>query len=317
LTRFGADSPKSERLGASTAPCYSGWDVIEAKECVVCGGPITRLRRALVAPFLARRIWNREPFCVELVRCGSCGFAFYNPRLEDAELQRLYANYRLEEYQRMRQATEPWYTPQFNVDLASPASYEKRRAALAPLLRQHLGGRTIRRLLDHGGDRGDLVAGLIDGAEAFVYDISGIPAAAGVTPVANPASCRADLIINSNVLEHVGFPRAIVTSILDAAGDGLVFLEVPLERPTGASRIARRVAQVGVMTVRHPELARWVLRPASLYMMHEHINYFTEGSLTTLFRACGGTVMASGVYASSGRAGRADMGWCLGARAVR
>ncbi len=300
--------------GTPAAPCYSGGNVIEARECVVCGGAIRKARRALVAPFLARRIWDREPFCVELVRCGSCGFAFYNPRLEDSELQRLYANYRLDEYQRMRRATEPWYTPQFNRDLASPASYEKRRAALAPLLRQHLGGRTIRRVLDHGGDRGDLVAGLIDGAEAFVYDISGIPAAEGVTAVADPASCRPDLIINSNVLEHVGFPRAIVTSILEAAGEGLVFLEVPLEQPTGARRMARRLAQIGVMTAMHPGLARWVLRPASLYLMHEHINYFTEQSLTTLFRGCGGTVMAAGSYASSGRGGKADMGWCLGTR---
>lgn len=286
--------------------------MIEARECVVCSGTIQKLRRALVAPFLALRIWKRPPFAVDLVRCEHCTFAFYNPRLDDDELRRLYSNYRLEEYQRMRQDTEPWYTPAFNFDLASPASYEKRRAALAPLLRQHLGGRTIRRVLDHGGDRGDLVAGLIDGAEAFVYDISGIPPAAGVAAVADPASCRPDLVINSNVLEHVGFPRAVVASILEAAGDGLVFLEVPCERPIGAARVARRLAQVGIMTAAHPGLARWVLRPASLYMMHEHINYFTERSLTTLFSACGGSVVASGSYASSGRGGKADMGWCLG-----
>ena len=295
--------------------CYSGGNVIEVSECVVCGGPIRKLRPALVAPFLARRIWDRNPFCVDLVRCGSCGFGFYNPRLDDGELQRLYAAYRREDYQQVRQATEPWYTPQFNLDLASPASYESRRAALAPLLREHLRGRTIRRVLDHGGDRGDLVAGLIDGAEAFVYDISGIQPRAGVTAVADPASCQPDLIINSNVMEHVGFPREIVTSILDAAGDGLIFLEVPLERPTAATRIARRLVQVGVMAVIHPGLARWILRPASLYMMHEHINYWTENSLTTVFRACGGSVIACGVYASGGRGGKADMGWCLGARA--
>lgn len=299
-------------IGPVAALCYSGGNVIEAQKCVVCEGAIRKLRRALVAPFLAQRIWNRGPFCVDLVECGNCAFAFYNPRLEDAELQRLYAGYRLGEYQRMRQASEPWYTRQFNFDLASPASYEKRRAALAPLLREHLQGRIIRRVLDHGGDRGDLVAGLIEGAEAFVYEISGIPAAPGVMSVTDPGSCQPDLIINSNVLEHVGFPRALVTSILAAAGDGLVFLEVPLEQPTGASRVARRLAQIGLMTVLHPRLARWMLRPASLYMMHEHINYYTEHSLMTLFRASGGTVIASGSYASDGRAGKADIGWCLG-----
>jgi hypothetical protein len=114
--------------------------VIEVSECVVCSGPIRKLRRALVAPFLSRRIWNRASFCVDLVKCAACGFLFYNPRPEDAELQRLYTDYRLDAYQRMRHASEPWYTPQFNADLASPESYRKRRAILAPLLRQQLGG---------------------------------------------------------------------------------------------------------------------------------------------------------------------------------
>jgi hypothetical protein len=49
-------------------------------------------------------------------------------------------------------------------------------------------------------------------------------------------------------------------------------------------------------------------------MMHEHINFFTERSLTRLMRECIGEVMASGTYSSSSRAGNADMAWCLGAK---
>jgi Methyltransferase domain len=288
--------------------------MIEVSECVACGGAICQVHRALVAPFLAMRIWNRKPFCVDLVKCASCGFFFYNPRLDNADLHRLYADYRLREYQQMRHASEPWYTSKFNEDLASPALYQRRRAALAPLLRQHLEGRTIRRVLDHGGDRGDLVSGLIEGAEAFVYDISGIPPAAGVTAVADPAACQPNLIINSNVLEHVGFPRDLVRTILEAAGDGLVYLEVPAEEPTGLSRIARRIAQIGIVSLVHPSLAVSILRPASLYMMHEHINYFTERALTTLFRAAGGNVHASGNYTVEASPTRAEFAWCLGSR---
>jgi Zn ribbon nucleic-acid-binding protein len=288
--------------------------MIEVSECVACNSAIHRVHRALVAPFLALRIWNRKPFHVDLVECTGCGFFFHNPRLDNADLRSLYADYRLAEYQQMRHASEPWYTPKFNEDLASPSLYERRRAALASLLQQHLEGRTIRRVLDYGGDRGDLVAGLIHGAEAYVYDISGIPAAAGVTAVGDPASCRPDLIINSNVLEHVGFPRELVRSILDAAGDGLVYLEVPAEQPTGVRRIMRRIAQIGVMSLAHPSLATSILRPASLYMMHEHINYFTKHALTTLFRAAGGTVHASGVYTVEVKPTRAEFAWCLGTK---
>jgi hypothetical protein len=183
------------------------------------------------------------------------------------------------------------------------------------ILRKHLGGRRVQRILDYGGDRGDLVAGLLEGAEAFVYDISGIAAAAGVTAVDDPAACRADLMVNSNVLEHVGFPRALVEAMLRACpAEGLLFLEVPCESPYGAVRLLRRVAQVGWMAAAHPGLARYVARRAGLYMMHEHINYFTERSLRGLMGAAGGAVMASGVSSSSGGIGWADLGWCLGSR---
>lgn len=299
-------------MGPALALVLHWPEMIETLTCVVCDGAIRRVKRALVAPFLARRIWNRSTFTVDLVRCEHCTFAFYNPRLDNDDLQRLYANYRSDEYLRMRHASEPWYTAKFNYDLASPESYQKRRAVLAPLLKKHLGGRSIRRILDHGGDRGDLVAGLLEGAEAFVYDISGIPAAAGVTAVSDPAACRPDLVINSNVLEHVGFPREIVRSLLDVAADGLVFIEVPVEFPTGMARVVRRAAQIGLMALLHPAIGRYILRPAALYMMHEHINYFTEQSLTTLMRESGGTVIASGAYGTSGRAGTVDMAWCLG-----
>jgi len=153
--------------------------MIEVSQCVICDGEIRRLKRALAAPFLATRIWGRPPFCVDLVECTACGFMFYNPRLDAAEEGRLYAGYRSEEYRRMRHASEPWYTAEFNASLASPASYEIRRRKLAAILRRSTGKREIRRVLDYGGDHGDLVCGLLGEAEAFVYDIPAYPPSTG------------------------------------------------------------------------------------------------------------------------------------------
>lgn len=287
--------------------------MIDVAACVICDGQIRRLKRALVAPFLATRIWERPPFCVDLVECQACGFVFYNPRLDAAEEARLYTGYRSEQYLRMRQASEPWYTDKFNADLASGRSYEIRRSKVGAILRQHLGRRAITRVLDYGGDHGDLVRGLLAGTAAFVYDISGAPAADGVTATSDPAACQADLIVNSNVLEHVGFPRRLVGEILQAAPrGGLVFLEVPCEAPFGFTRIVRRVAQIGIMALTRPALARSVVCPAGLYMMHEHINYFTERSLTTLLWVCGCEVIAAGSYFFAGRAGKGELAWCLG-----
>ncbi len=286
--------------------------MIEVSSCVICEGTIRELKRALVAPFLAKRIWNRTPFCVGLVRCDTCGFIFYNPRPEEAELQREYSNYRSEEYLRLRHSFEPWYTAKFNADLGSAAHYQVRRAKLAPILRENLGNRKINRVLDYGGDHGSLVLGIFDSAELFLYDISGAAADPGVIPTSDPAACKADLIINSNVLEHVGFPRVLVNEILQAAPEGgLIFLEVPCEQALGLKRIVRRVAQIGIMTLAHPSLVPYLVRPASLYTMHEHINYFTEHCLVTLVSSCGATVLASGSYPLASPAGNEEVAWCL------
>lgn len=290
--------------------------MIDADKCVICDGEIRCLRRALVAPFLARRIWNRSAFCVELVRCGECGFMFYNPRLEAAEEGRLYAGYRSQEYHLMRHDSEPWYTTGMNARLASTDSYERRRQAIRAILDGQIRHRRVRRVLDYGGDRGDLVRGLVDGADAFVYDISGVPAVEGVTATGDPASCKADLIINSNVLEHVGSPRRLLGEISRSSEAGsLILLEVPCESPLAWARIARRVAQIAITSLMRPALARWVVRPASLYMMHEHINFFTAQSLTALMRHCGCAVEAAGVYKVEGPLETGSMAWCLGTNA--
>jgi len=290
----------------------------EVSNCVICDGRIRTLKRALIAPFIALRIWDRHPFCIDLVKCESCGFIFYNPRLDDAELQRLYSGYRSDEYRKMRRASEPWYTSKFNADLASPAHYESRRAKLAPIFRQHLRGRNITRVLDHGGDHGDLMLGLFGNAELFLYDISGAAPAPGVTPTSDPASCHPDLIINSNVLEHVGFPKLLVSQIFEAApAGGLVFVETPCENALGFNRILRRIAQTPLMIAVKPRLATHLLRPATLYMMHEHVNYYTEQSLTTLMRNCGGNIIASGFYPLVATASNEGVVWCLGEKEAR
>lgn len=218
----------------------------------------------------------------------------------------------------MRHSFEPWYTAKFNASLSGEAHYATRRAKLAPIFRRHLGERKIDRVLDYGGDHGDLVLGLFEGAELFLYDISGATVLPGVTPISDPASCKADLIINSNVLEHVGFPRVEVTKILQAAPvGGLIFLEVPCETALGMKRIVRRIVQIGFMSIAQPSLFPHIMRPATLYMMHEHINYFTEHALTTLVQHCGANVIGSGTYPLVGPAGNEDVAWVLAEKEPR
>lgn len=286
--------------------------MIEVTSCVICEGVIRKVKGALVAPFLAKRIWNRKPFCVDLVECKVCGFMFYNPRPDDEELQRQYKGYRSQEYLEMRHFFEPWYTTKFNLSLASDQHYATRRGHLSSIFRKHTSDRQINRILDYGGDHGNLILGLFENAELFLYDISGARAAKGVIPVSDPGLCKADLIINSNVLEHVGFPRVLVDQILTATPQGgLAFIEVPAEVSLGPKRIFRRIAQIAIMSIKRPELMTQLLHRSALYMMREHINYFTEGCLTTLLRCCGSTVVASGSYPLVAPVGNDCAVWCL------
>ena len=128
----------------------------------------------MVAPFLARRIWNGHAPAVHLVECRSCGFLFFNPRLEPEEEQKLYTGYRLDEYQQMREASEPWYTANFNGQLTKPEACHGRREKLAPILSTHLAGVAKPRILDFGGASGHLIHNLIPGAATYIYDISGV-----------------------------------------------------------------------------------------------------------------------------------------------
>jgi hypothetical protein len=282
--------------------------------CVLCSGRIGLRKKALVAPFLARRIWGRTAFHVELVECADCGFIFYNPRLEPEEEARLYAGYRSDEYQQMRQASEPWYTKKFNSNLHSPDYMALRQQKLSELFRTRL-SLTSSRILDFGGDRGELVKDLIPGAEPWVYDISGVTPLDGVGHCRDLAACRAghfDLILNSNVLEHVGFPRVLVDQLTSVAAPGtLAFIEVPCESPFDRMAILKRVVQECVLAVSRPKVAVSLARPGMLYLMHEHINFFSPKSLAALMTASGWSVVAAAEYSIDGAFGKGSMAWCL------
>src|SRR5437667_4344548 len=177
-------------------------------KCLICEGNSLSSYRAIFAPFIAKRIWGREPFAIKIKKCRRCKFSFADTRFEQAEENRLYADYRGPEYQSIRQSCEPWSTPQFNARL-STGTMEKRRAPLARIFREHLPC-DIKAVLDFGGDRVDLFDGMVRGASTYVYDISGIAAAPGVRALSSLDECadkKLDLIGCSNVLEHVAYPR--------------------------------------------------------------------------------------------------------------
>jgi hypothetical protein len=298
-------------------PYVWGAEVIAVDRCVVCGGALGSSRRGVVTPFVAQRIWQRSAFPIELASCTDCGFAFFNPRLEPGEEALLYRGYRGEEYQKSRQSFEPWYSEQLNASIGAPGAWRHRIGLLQQLFHQRLklDGRTFGNVLDFGGDHGELIAELVPASRRFVYEISGVPPVAGVESLHSLEECRRyrfDLIVTSNVLEHVGAPRELVGQIASIATPGtLVFNEVPLESVTDWRSRLKRAVQVGWLAARRPAIAVKIMRPGIFNLMHEHVNYFSERSLNRLMEACGFQILDSGSYVVSTGVLGLEMVWNL------
>ncbi|MGC1784913.1 MAG: class I SAM-dependent methyltransferase [Acidobacteriaceae bacterium] len=289
--------------------------------CVVCHAPIAKSSNGLVAPFLARRIWNRPSFSAKLMHCGACGFKFFNPRLDEDEEKRLYSGYRLNQYQRMRHLYEPWYTKSFNAGLSAPSGMKIRKDTLRRVLDPHLAGRCIRKVLDFGGNRGELIEDLIPNTERYVYDISDLNTLTGIGHLKGIEDCQQhqwDLVICSNVLEHVRDPEKTMKEIDKTASAGtLIFVEVPQESPSGRKNVTKRLVQLAILAVTRPSVARVLFRPALVYLMHEHVNFFSPRALRHLANSKHWEIIAEGQYEISSykfgiyRATSGSMTWCL------
>jgi SAM-dependent methyltransferase len=171
--------------------------------------------------------------------------------------------------------------------------------------REALRGHRIARVLDFGGDRGELTRAAFPEAEHFVYDISGVKPAEGVRALHSMEECATvefDLILTSNVLEHVGSPLAITRQIAQVARPGtLLFHEVPLENPASCRARLRRLAMLLIRLAVAPSKGVRLLRRGVLTAMQEHVNYFRPQPLHYLLECSGVRVMETGCYCPDDR----------------
>ncbi len=295
-----------------------------AERCLICSADSLQRYRAMFAPFVGSRIWRRTSVAIRLMKCRQCDFMFSDSRFDPDEERRLYDGYRGHDYQALREKYEPWYTADFNAKL-STGTMEKRRAPLAKIFREHVPSE-IKSVLDFGGDRGDLFDGLLPGAQTFVYDISGVEPAPGVKVLHTVDECTQvgfDLVGCSNVLEHVAYPRNLVSDLHRIASPStLVFVEVPSENPMGMRTYAKRAVQEMWLLFRRPTTAASMLPFGFLRQVHEHINFFSMRALETLMQTCGFTVLASGLYPGEGcsfgpyKIAAGNVVWCLAKKRV-
>lgn len=254
-----------------------------AKSCVCCGSNKLSTNQAVLAPFIAARVfgWYPAEITVEWglrdvklgttysacnsLSCEVCGFVFLDMRFDDEEMGRLYDDYRGDSYSAQRDRFEPGYWEknkklvEQDVHIPQVEAFLRSRVPLVP------------RILDWGGATGLNTPFRQSASLHHICDISNrptVPGAVMVTP-GDAMKNEYDLVVCSNVLEHVPDPKGFLEEVTVIAGKRpLYYIEVPFEQlmydkatKTSSNAIKR--------------------------IWHEHINFYSETGLRALFERAG------------------------------
>jgi hypothetical protein len=252
-----------------------------ASTCLCCGSRGIQRSPAVLMPFVAHRVFHWIPVAIDeswglqtipsgwaysvcnTLYCKECGFVFLDIRFTDEELSRLYDNYRGDDYTALRDYYEPGYLAR-NQRLNEGNYYiEQVEDFLEPYMCLPL------KLLDWGGDTGKNTPFKTKSIVLDIFDISEKKPIRGARKVtkAHVLAEKYDLIVCSNVLEHIPYPAEILSEIKACMyPDTVLYLEVPLEE------IMRDPFDGFHRNKRH-----W----------HEHINFFSENALRRLLSNCG------------------------------
>jgi hypothetical protein len=274
-----------------------------ATRCVCCQSETLDKKSAVLMPFVAKRAFDWDSCVIDAqwglrdlpqghahalcntLHCPRCGLVFLDMRFDDDEMSRLYADYRGPSYEALRESLEPGYRARNQRLVAGDPHIPEVEAFLQPWVAP------APVVLDWGGDTG-LNTPLRQQARAHhVLEISGKPLVAGATALTEDQAARHryDLVVLSNVLEHVPEPAALLARIAAVLGDAKLYVEVPFEA-------LMRQAQADPQAWRGKR--HW----------HEHINFFSEAALRELMHRHGLTVLDARQIEVPGSGGAVQLG---------
>jgi hypothetical protein len=191
-------------------------------------------------------------------------------RFDDEELDCLYHNYRNKSYETLRTKYEPGYRL-INKIQNSPINYiSKVESFLSPLLKK----KNKINILDYGGDNGNNTPFKFKNQKntIHVYDVSKKKTAQRNIKIINKKKMlkKYDLIILSNVIEHLSHPSIIIDYLKKLMSKSSnLYIEVPLEK---------LVSKIWKQRKNH----KHVLTYRKKKYWHEHINFYSQKSLIKL-----------------------------------
>ena len=255
----------------------------------------------------------------ELVQCNRCSLVYFTADFTGTELERMYDGYRGSTYFARRNRFEPWYTSRVNDAIGHSIDVlEHRRTHLKNVITGATNRGDVRspiRVLDVGGDEGQFIPDIPTIAERAVLEVSGVRPVDGVETIRTwqeVGQFQPDLIMMCHVLEHTSGAREMVAASAEALPTGgLLYLEVPLDRPSRVPGFMGRdwYRLYTRWLARHPfafRIAdalslgsrRFLGRPAigSVIKQNEHINFFDAASMSCVVETFGFQKIAESVY---------------------
>jgi hypothetical protein len=281
--------------------------------CPCCSSSELLRWPAIVSPFIASYACGVRPGPAHLCECQTCTFRFFDTRLTDSEIAKLYGGYRGEQYFKARHRCEFWYSRKVNDSIGSdPAEIAVRKQGLA----RRLGARaqSLGTVLDYGGDRGQFIPDNL-GAERYVYEISDVQPVEGVVRLSSVEGRQFDFVMLAHVLEHCSEPGDFLRGLKALGHPNTIFyFEVPYERPSlkraGRGKLQRTylnaLLRMGPL-LQLTDLYSTVFRikfdripPLGLQKCSEHLNFFNQPSLKALLKSQGFELLESDVVSFEG-----------------
>ena len=213
-------------------------------------------------------------------KCRHCGFVTFTPRPSADDLTNKYLF-----LSRIQTAALGGQTDSQQARLA-----DARRSRRIYDLMRRFAGAPLKRVLDHGGGTGKLMAKFVEnGCECDLIDYS-TTCVRGVNRVAQtleetPAKPAYDAIVCSHVLEHVADPSELVGQLLARLQpQGLLYAEVPMELT--------------------PD---WTIRWDAV----THVNFFNALNFQILFQQAGAHILFAREEVGTYNGGRLDVAYIL------
>lgn len=275
------------------------------KTCIICNSEKLNDFKAYIHPFIIERVnLSESERDIKLFICKECKMEFFDARLEDEEMKKLYSGYRNKTYQQQRQKHESAYTYELNSVLGSDIKEIKnRKNNLFRLLKKHADISKIKNILDYGGDKGQFFPDELVKADKYVYDISNIKLIDGIKKIENIEDIKNhnwNLIMCNHVLEHLPYPMTKMKFFSSISKQNtFLYIEVPYEYQGKSLRGFRKIK-------------RFFKKPIGYYLcMHEHCNIFCKQSMEKMLDLNGFEVLSNEIVEQVGTFGKSKIISCL------